>query len=48
MDYTVSRREIAAMVRILRDVRGCHGQTPRQQDAIRRAGLLYRKIKKTP
>lgn len=45
MDYTVSRREIAAMVRILRDVRGCHGQTPRQQDAIRRAGLLYRKIK---
>ena len=34
------------MVRILRDVRGCHGQTPRQQDAIRRAGLLYRKIQK--
>jgi len=42
--YELKEWEVEQVVRILRDLEQCRGQTTKQQDALRKAKLLYKKI----
>lgn len=44
--YELKAYEVAQVVRILRDLEQCRGQTVKQQNALRKAKLLYKKIMK--
>lgn len=44
--YELKEWEVAQVVRIFRDLEQCRGQTTKQQDALRKAKLLYKKITK--
>lgn len=44
--YELKEWEIAQVVRILRDLDQCRGQTVKGQNALRNAKLLYKKIMK--
>lgn len=44
--YEMKAYEVAQVVRILRDLEQCRGQTVKQQNALRKAKLLYKKITK--
>lgn len=44
--YELKEWEIAQVVRILRDLDQCRGQTVKGQNALRNAKLVYKKIMK--
>lgn len=44
--YELKAYEVAQVVRILRDLEQCRAQTVKQQNALRKAKLLYKKITK--
>ena len=46
MEYELKKWEVVQIVRILRDLEYCRGQTVRGQNALRNAKLLYKKILK--
>lgn len=46
--YELKEWEIAQVVRILRDLDQCRGQTVKGQNALRNAKLLYKKNNETP
>ena len=42
--YELKKWEVDQVVRILRDLEQCRGQTMKEQNALRNAKLLYKKI----
>lgn len=42
--YELKKYEVDQVVRILRDLEQCRGQTVKEQNALRNAKLLYKKI----
>jgi len=42
--YELKKWEVDQVVRILRDLEQCRGQTVKEQNALRNAKLLYKKI----
>lgn len=42
--YELKKWEVDQVVRILRDLNRCRGQTMKEQNALRNAKLLYKKI----
>lgn len=42
--YELKKWELDQVVRILRDLEQCRGQTVKEQNALRNAKLLYKKI----
>lgn len=42
--YELKKWEVDQVVRILRDLNQCRGQTMKEQNALRNAKLLYKKI----
>lgn len=42
--YELKKWDVDQVVRILRDLEQCRGQTMKEQNALRNARLLYKKI----
>lgn len=42
--YELKKYEVDQVVRIIRDLEQCRGQTMKEQNALRNAKLLYKKI----